>query len=80
MPYFRAKAGMAWTLPLGIGKAEAGEGTIDSKSQPYTAMDARAEIRCFFNFTTSCDIAPPRPRCNMSSISSIILITARNRS
>src|SRR5215469_14891131 len=58
MPYLRAKAGIARTLPAGRAKAEVGLSAVERKSQLFTAMNATAATRRFFNFRTCCDIAP----------------------
>src|SRR5207244_1469767 len=72
------RVGMACTLPVGIGNAEAEGTAMERKSQPYTAMNAAAATRCFFNFRTSCNIAPPRPRFRINS-QTMCNVTRQNR-
>src|SRR5215469_3106944 len=67
IPYFRAKAGMACTLALGLGKAEAGGMTAERKSHAKTANDATAEIRWCFIWT-SC-LSGRRSQCARSFVS-----------
>src|SRR5215469_1175843 len=66
MPYLRANAGIARTLPAGLAKAGVGLSAIEKKSQLFTAMNATVATRCFFNFRTSCNIVPPRPSCSIT--------------
>src|ERR1700745_3159813 len=62
MPYLRANAGMACTLPFGIGKAKAERLAMSKKEEiknPPRVMDASCKTRRLNNACNTDNIAPP---------------------
>jgi hypothetical protein len=62
MPYFRANAGMAYTLPAGMGSAEAERLSINRNARtrkPQTSKDASHGTLLFIDDEAQWNMPPP---------------------